>query len=125
MNDRLHSKKIPSPGKPTQKVSERSETQIGFRVGLGNPLEGFQIEKRVSEDSETLKEFPIVTNSETEKGFRILKTNSFVSETKKVSEFVTIGNPFFYSKTLQRVSETESETYLGFRTFGNLFGSVF
>jgi DNA helicase HerA-like ATPase len=75
-----------------KKVSERSETQIGFRVGLGNPLEGFRIEKRVSEGSETLKEFPIVTNSETEKGFRILKTNSFVSETEKVSEFVTIGN---------------------------------
>jgi hypothetical protein len=79
----MHSKKFPSPGKPTQK---------GFRVGLGNPLEGFRIEKRVSEGSETLKEFPIVTNSET---FSVSETNEFVFKIRKpfsVSEFVTIGN---------------------------------
>ncbi len=95
----------------------------------------------VSEPSETLKEFPIVTNSETEKGFRISKTDSFVWKIFSVSELVTIGKSLrvfesskilfsirklftgFHRPTRKPIWISEhSETYLfGFLDDGNFF----
>ncbi len=75
MNEKLHSKKFPFPGKPTQK---------GFQVGLGDPMKSFRIEKSVFEGSETLKEFSIITNSEIEKDFQLKKS---VFEIRKPKRF--------------------------------------
>ena len=66
---RIHSKNFRIVGNQPQKVSERSETQIRFRDGPGNPLEVFKEKKWVSAPSETLNRFLIVTKSETERGF--------------------------------------------------------
>jgi hypothetical protein len=78
-----------------------------------NPLEDFRMPERVFEGSKTLEVFPIVSNSETEKSFRISKTDFFLWKTFSVSELVTIGNSF-------KVFEP-SETIFLFENFPKVF----
>jgi hypothetical protein len=88
----------------------------------------FEGKKRFPRISETLWEFQIVTNSETEKSFRNWKSLfkhfrvsriffSFrICYYLKLSEgFRNARKPFFYPR----------KPFLGFRMFGNLFWSVF
>jgi hypothetical protein len=89
---------------------------IGFRVGLRNPVKSFRIEKRISEDSKTLKDFPIVTSSETEK---IFQTNESIFKIRKpflVSEFVTIGNSLRVSEGSETIFSIRKPSKEFFRT---------
>jgi hypothetical protein len=77
---------------PTKKVSGRSETQkipeTDWEIFFGFP----KTKKGFPSNSETLKEFPIVAKSETQKGFR------------EKNPFPRPGNPFWFPISL--LSET-------------------
>jgi hypothetical protein len=110
-----------------KKGYSRIPAKISFRT-FGNPKMVFEGKKRFPSIPESLWEFQIVTNSETEKSFRSWK-NLFkrfrVSRTLfgfgvcyylKLSEgFRNARKPFFCPR----------KPFLGFRTFGNLFWPVF
>jgi hypothetical protein len=88
---------------------------MGFRHRLRNLSRVFGGAKWVSGHSKTLNEFFDSNQIGNRKGF---------PRKKSVSDFVTIRNPFYSFENPRRVSESISETHIGFRTLENLFGSV-
>ena len=99
----LKNQHIWSPLNRPKNTFKCSQTQTGFRDGLTKAFERFWNRKIVSEGPKTLKEFPIIASSETEKVFQRKESVFEIRKFFSVSKFDTIESSwrvFEPSKTL-------------------------